>query len=1125
MSDVPTLLVGLGGIGSRIVNQVYGMIPEHRRSRIAAHIFDTNVNDISKLINLNKDWRTQTSKDLTVEQYLNNLDETEEYVKDWFPHEQREIRRKSLTEGAGQVRAISRLAYRASMQEGKLNNLHRQLNSIFREIGEAEVKSARVMIVSTLAGGTGGGIFLQTAMYLRQILKNDFRRENILIRGIFLLPDVLGKTGTIAQGEIENIRANAYACMKELNAITKNTSATVKDQNRVEIELEYQPKQLDAAGRLNHVVTSDQLPYDFCFLYDFENTAKNNLQYAENYYNQMAQSIYLELFSPMADDKFSRQDNQILELVKHEGLNRYCGAGVAKLVYPYKKNIKYFGLKWATESLSNDWLRIDNDFDQEYRQYEMDLQNGVTREEPKINERYVWLLDNLAGDESPSPFFRLTHRAAYTIGKQNEIENPKSELFLAAVEEEIDKIIKSDNKLNQIQGECEIDENRLKDKDRVKNEVMKIEEALIQLENEIIKFTRESKTFVVNQVFLQDCDSQRFAHGKDYQLTTWMLAKNEPVHPITVRYILYQVVNIINERLSSMVSENSTLHKSITNYKKAYDLPDTEDIVEDAQERVKLALKQGFVGRVYRNELKEFMDEYSEKASRQKNNLIKYKKRKLVELVLTDVRKAVQEMLEDWERYFKNLRNIRNNLQQDLNKLAVDEERASDPTIKYVLAAKDVKEKLWEDVRRVLGVGGLPTEISEQIYIGQYQRFCAKQRNEYMKEESVEKVETMFRKDVLGWCEQEMEKQDSLKLNCIQAVRREGQLRGLSESDIEASVEESIKTLDRLARPFVPDAPNANHIDSWGIHPDCINELTGDQRNDWFGTQLIEDSAFSQYEITRYKSNFNLKIEDFSKFFCGDKKKNIDPGDYFLAYTNRIKQLEGRNTVTPHLDKQWHLPAFLPDLNPGLAREEETMIDRVLIIGILMGYFRSVDDYGDITWEFFEGKNTRLLKIGDKLVDKYTYSLYRALRHNPIIVGKVLQLFDEQKEIDRNELQEKITEHTFYKGVFEFNYLPIREKLSVFDLVLRYADDAPTDETLPEKELQLLDVMLEEIYSYFEYAFGKHRKGEARSKTEEFIEHLKKESKYFNEAGKDDRRFQKWEAVIKEKVESKKRNK
>jgi hypothetical protein len=1124
MNEVPTLLVGLGGIGSQIVNQVCGMIPEERRSRIAPHIFDTNVNDISKMKNLNKDWRTQTSKDLTVEQYLNILDEAEEYVKDWFPHEQREIRRKSLTEGAGQVRGISRLAYRAAMQEGKLNNLHRQLTSIFKEVGEAEVKSARVMIVSSLAGGTGGGIFLQTAMYLREILKKDYNRQNVLIRGAFILPDILALTNTVSVGEIENIQANAYACLKELNAITRNASSSERASDRVEIELEYKPNQRDASGRLNHAVTSDHLPYDFCFLYDFENTAKNNLQYVENYYNQVAQSIYLELFSPIADNKFSRQDNQILELVRHEGMNRYCGAGVARLVYPYKQNIQYFALKWATESLSNDWLKIDNDFDKEYRQYEQDLQNGVNRDEPKISERYVWLLDNMARDEDPKPFFKLAHRAAHIIGKQNEIEGVKAELFLTAMEEEVDKIIKSDVKLNQIQSECEIDETRLKDKDRMANEILKVEDGLILLENEVNKFVRESKTFIINQVFLQDCDARRFAHGKDYQLNTWMISKNEPVHPVTVRYILYQVVNLLEERLNQLVSENTRTHQSILNYKKAYDLPETEDIIEDAMERVRIAKKQSLLGKIYRNELKEFREEYYEKASSQRSNLIKYKKQKLLELVQLDVRKAVLEILEDWERYFKNLRNIRNKLQQDLNKLAVEEERGSDPTIKYVLASKEVKEKLWNDVRRIMGISWLPTDISEQIYTGQYQRFCQRRKNEYLGEESIEKVETMFRKDVLGWCEKELEKQDSLKLNCIEAIRREGQLEGRGQSEIEARVEELVKTLDRLSRPFVPDTVHANRIDSWGIHPDTLKELSSDQRNDWFGSELIVDSAFSEYEIIRYKSNFNLKINDFPKFSYGDQNKNISPGNYFVAYTNRIKQLTGkRNTVTPHLDKRWHLQAFLPDLNPRKAQEEESMIDRALIIGIIMGYLRNVDNYGDKTWELFEEKNARLIKIGDRLVDKYTYSLHRALFHNPIVVDKIMNMFAKEKEYDRDELKDKIAEHKFYKGATGIKYQPAKGPLCILDLIFKYSEDKPTDETLPQKEFELLDVLLDEIYAYFEFVFGGHKKALARKEAAKFIEGLKQESKIYNKANAP-KHYDQWELIFKNKEKEMKKS-
>ncbi len=574
MSDIPTLLIGLGGIGSRVVDEVYGMIPMDKRDRIACHIFDTNVNDISKLENLDKDWCTQISKAMTVEQYLHNLRDNEQYVLDWFPHEQREIRRKSLTEGAGQVRSISRLGYRAAMQDGRLSNLHKQLTSIFRETGESMVKSARVMIICSIVGGTGAGIFLQTAMYLREILKFDYKRTNILIRGVFALPDILALTGAVSKSEVDNIRANAYASIKELNAIIKNTSAN-SDTDRIEIDLEYKPGQVDVAGRLNHTITADQLPYDFCFLYDFENTAKNNLQYPANYFKQISICTYLELFSPIAAEKFSRQDNQILELVRNEGLNRYCGAGVARLVYPYEDNINYFALKWATDSLSNDWLKIDKEFEAEFKQYETDLQNGVNRDEPKVYKRYVWLLDQLANDEKPQPFFKLAHRDAYMVGKDNELEAAKADLFIQAVEEEIDKIIANDGKLNALQSETEVDDNRLSDKNRMREEVLNVEGAMRAFENEINQFVLESKTFISAQVYMQDCDQLRFADDKDYKLNTWFLKRDQAVHPVTVRYILYQILARLEERIKELTTDNNDLQKRISRYDKAYELPET----------------------------------------------------------------------------------------------------------------------------------------------------------------------------------------------------------------------------------------------------------------------------------------------------------------------------------------------------------------------------------------------------------------------------------------------------------------------------------------------------------------------------------------------------------------------
>jgi hypothetical protein len=88
----------------------------------------------------------------------------------------------------GKIRAVSRLAYRAAMESGKLGNLHNSINHIFRETGETMTSSARVMIICSIVGGTGAGIFLQTAMYMRDLLELDFHRKNVLIRGLLYCP-------------------------------------------------------------------------------------------------------------------------------------------------------------------------------------------------------------------------------------------------------------------------------------------------------------------------------------------------------------------------------------------------------------------------------------------------------------------------------------------------------------------------------------------------------------------------------------------------------------------------------------------------------------------------------------------------------------------------------------------------------------------------------------------------------------------------------------------------------------------------------------------------------------------------------------------------------------------------
>ena len=82
---IPTILIGLGGIGSTVVTRVYRQIPRKLRNLVPVHIFDTNINDLQGLKKILGEQRvTQTSRAIRVGQYLQAKD-PDSPIFQWFP--------------------------------------------------------------------------------------------------------------------------------------------------------------------------------------------------------------------------------------------------------------------------------------------------------------------------------------------------------------------------------------------------------------------------------------------------------------------------------------------------------------------------------------------------------------------------------------------------------------------------------------------------------------------------------------------------------------------------------------------------------------------------------------------------------------------------------------------------------------------------------------------------------------------------------------------------------------------------------------------------------------------------------------------------------------------------------
>jgi tubulin-like protein len=233
----PTLLVGLGGTGKEVLLRLRRMIVERYGSlnRLPFLRFMHLDTDKNQTASEQYDLRSADDPlyrdvqftnveriDLTIAggtgkyiEHLNNFPN----VKRWFPGNGKIAHLGDLAEGAGQVRIASRLGFFDAFNHQKITS---RLEQCRRELSDAGILQqaaqlgfnfgadrTRVVIVASLAGGTGSGTFLDMGFLVRRYFPEAERV------GILLLPAFFaGYPGA------ERVRANGYAALMELNHYT-----------------------------------------------------------------------------------------------------------------------------------------------------------------------------------------------------------------------------------------------------------------------------------------------------------------------------------------------------------------------------------------------------------------------------------------------------------------------------------------------------------------------------------------------------------------------------------------------------------------------------------------------------------------------------------------------------------------------------------------------------------------------------------------------------------------------------------------------------------------------------------------------------------------------------------------
>jgi len=1046
--NVPVLLIGLGGIGSEIVDTVYGRLKNtNMAENIEALVFDTDINSQKNLTNISEECKIQTSTDKTVKYALEN-DPT---ALSWFPSHPL-VEKMQMLNGAGQIRAVSRLALRSAMKSGKLTPASAVKERLFKLGSGINEKGLRVMIVSSMMGGTGSGIFLQIPLYIRELFESQFTggTDRIEIQGTFILPDVL--KGAISPKETENVYSNAYAAMKELNAMIMSLGGDGSS-----INLEYKPNQLNSEGMRD--ITLKAWPYDYCYFYDKEDTKGRVLSNFNDYISMIENNLYLQVFGPISDKMYSIYCNEIKDIVTKGGRNIYGGVGIGELIYPYDDIVDFCVHKVLSNSLDNQLLKIDQIYRTEIDKYNRDIQNGIDAQMPDRENVYITNFESLSTTDNF--FLRIKRSITEYDDNDNEVSDNIKKIQ-SRIDEEILSIYNNDEEFKQEASSCYIKPGFFSNipAEKLKNIVSNYETAFRQY-----RITIEGKT--QNKAEAKaNADWGIYSENDKSILNDFLWNKEIFINSVGIRYMLYKLHKNLKQK---KIELDERLNEISNKLKRGEEKPFTShtgsnmDAVKKAEESVK---NKGLFNR----NLNKFKEEYERKANGHFKLLENYCKDSLKSVYYEQSIKLLESLILEYENMFSRLEEQKYEVEKHIKSLLIKHEDTKGTTNHYVLGARKYKEQIWNNIPEDAKTSILSGTLSEEMHKALFAGFQKRVNNSIGQ---VVNYDKLFHELIVKSCREKLLENNSvretLNINIMQALEREAEFSGQSSYKQEYIKERLCELIDSVS-PWTPKSEDSSDINLWGISTHCRTALESiDEKStleklieEISSGKLVANNIVSHPNLLDNKilfvtARYGLMVNDFTKFSAG--KNNVPDGDYYVAYKNVIDRIArdgktniyGGTAITPHIDKRWHLT--LRDINDEVYNKNMNDVAKAFVIGIANENFvvKQSDTTANITQfvSVFDGIPTAISYQGNS-IDGKIKNLYKALSGNPDLVRNVLEEFEKYCEnAHKNSSREtSVVETEFIQKLNTAKVYGYEEGENIIDIFINFGRES----TQAEKE-------------------------------------------------------------------------
>lgn len=1048
----PTLLVGLGGTGSAIVGRVYELASKEQQKSIQFAFLDTDANELrERKMKAPHAHTVQTSRKITVGQALRNDPEAFNHT---FPVNP-QLMNKPLTEGAGQIRAVSKLAFDMCVREGRLGGLHEAINNLQKLSSDDMEQSIRVLIVTTLVGGTGSGILLPVAMYLRNYLENYCNKKPI-IRAFCLLPEVFFGDSGKTEVEKSNLRTNAYATLRELDAFMLRADSKRDADIRKRFTLK-----MPRPGTVDQYDEYEQNPLDYCFLFDAQNTDGDTLDNLEAYKEHAADCIYASSISRLHKRLNSSEDNTILERCAQNGRNRYCGVGVAKLFYPYAAVRDYVALNWMSQAMTEDWLRYDNKVANEQARAQNSRRRGVPQPAVKPREKYLSYIRTDLEGEAKNYFALAIQEESYEVDENGMTSTkPRWETYFENLKDRIDTIAGDDVSDDSISATINAARTSLDEKaiGNFRSQFESIAKSLQLLYARIQKKVENIAAVNADALFSVD----NFDVRDKYRIEHYLMKDGEPIHPNSVRFFLYNLEELVQEKLKKLNGVSfgedadyedegddvslARVKKAVQEFFKTEDYPmmgnsaKNVDILKSARS-LKQKTFQNAESISIGQQLLAACEEYME-------NLQEYYKAYIMDAVYKKALAFLDDLCKNYENFYRILGDEIKKIQRDIERIQQSYTNKNGNPMIYVCSSPACLQAVLQDCPNTIDPVELTPDFKRNIFETIYKNSSADL--ELKTKQQRQAVEKLVSEDILNFWRDAVTSEYGRKvdMDIIQALFAEAEYEeGYTEIDeLERYVEKKYREAKKLSAPFIdnPVGEEPYRIFACGMSSGIADE------DDALKSRVLKlfgnyekDSLMDKYQILVMTALYNLKASDLKKFAAQDlhPADYREDGSYFRDYVRRIDGIlpdsSKSNIITPHLDRRWHFTGVMPDFEDKTEVARQTDAQQAFLVALAYGYvrfhrdqYKFVDSNGDFISE--------QVIVQDGLCDKL-HEMYDALSISRPLVLDFLSRFKATTEAEKeaaglNNLD--FTHTKLYKELknmhlFKYDFIPAVSYLEI----------------------------------------------------------------------------------------------